>query len=811
MIELLSPVGDFECLKAAVQSGADAVYLGGDLFNARNSATNFNKEELKEAIHYAKLRNIKVNFTLNTLIKDDEFEDAINLAKYVYSLGVDAIIVQDLGLATILIKELPNLHIHASTQMTTHNLDGVLELQDLGFKRVVLSRELSLREIEYICNNSKIEIETFIHGALCISYSGQCLLSSSIGARSGNRGKCAQPCRLPYELVAESPSDKKQILDKGYLLSPRDLCGLNYIPNLIKSGVKCLKIEGRMKSPLYVSTVTQIYRKYIDLAYSNSPYVVDENDINKLMQVFNRGGFSTGNFSSAPNEEYVFKDKPNNIGLYSGNVSNYNPQKGLITLETSETLNIGDKVSTEFEEHSYTISELMKNGKNINGANPGDTVTIGRMKGKINLGDKVYKISSLTQSKQIAEFIKKENIKIPLVATVTVRKGQPIELEVTSCDKDDGNYFSMSTKRISDISPVDAISNPISIERIREQISKTQDTPFEFKYINVNIDENVYIPKISAINQLRRDCLDDLINQAIRRFHNYLEPSDSGTQFKSSRKRKNVQESPKISLLLNTLVANDDYLKLKNVDFAYIPFTYFLNEQYKKSIVQISKVSKLYILMPVIIKDNFRNLIITNFENILKQFDIKGIVLSSLSTLECLKSYLKNLEIVANFNFNVFNRYTISELKKLGVTKVTLSPELDKNTLKELSEKSSLPVEILVYGKLPLMNTGYCLLGSSNKCYPTCSTMCRNTNSRYFLKDRLHMYFRVIPDNLQTINTIYNSKITSINYSDFNVESIRVSIIDRNVSEINSILKNVRKDIIYTGNEYTKGNLEKHV
>ena len=293
MVELLSPVGDFECLQAAVQNGADSVYLGGIAFNARASASNFDKEGLKKAIRYAKLRNVKINFALNTLIKDNEFDDAVSLAKYVYTLGADAIIVQDLGLAKYIIDNMPGMDVHGSTQMTIHNLQGVLELEKLGFKRVVLSRELNLSEIEYICNNSNVEIEVFAHGALCMSYSGQCLLSSTIGARSGNRGRCAQPCRLPYELIDENSN----LLDKGYLLSPRDLCSLKYIPDLIKAGVSCFKIEGRMKTPEYVAVVTSIYRKYIDLALSDSEYKIDNEDIKKLMQVFNRGGFSTGNLS----------------------------------------------------------------------------------------------------------------------------------------------------------------------------------------------------------------------------------------------------------------------------------------------------------------------------------------------------------------------------------------------------------------------------------------------------------------------------------------------------------------------------------
>ena len=240
--ELLSPVGDFECLKAAVQNGANAVYLGASSFSARAKATNFDNNELIDAIKYAKLRNVSVHLALNTLIKNEEFNDAVKLAVDAYNAGVDAIIIQDLGLATYLRKNYPDIVLHASTQMTVHNLDGVLQLEKLGFSRVVLSRELSLDEIKYIRENTNLELEVFIHGALCISYSGQCLLSSMIGGRSGNRGLCAQPCRLPYELIEEQ-NNNSLVLDKGYLMSPRDNFGMEFLPELIKMGINSCKIE----------------------------------------------------------------------------------------------------------------------------------------------------------------------------------------------------------------------------------------------------------------------------------------------------------------------------------------------------------------------------------------------------------------------------------------------------------------------------------------------------------------------------------------------------------------------------------------
>lgn len=801
MVELLSPVGDFECLKAAVQNGADSVYLGGSSFNARSSATNFDKDSLKEAIRYAKLRNVKINFALNTLIKDDEFKDAVELAKYVYILGADAIIVQDLGLARYIINNLPGMDVHASTQMTIHNLQGVLALQKLGFKRVVLSRELSLSEIEYICSNSNVEIEVFAHGALCISYSGQCLLSSTIGARSGNRGRCAQPCRLPYELIDEN----NKLLDKGYLLSPRDLCSLKYIPDLIKAGVTSFKIEGRMKTPEYVAVVTSIYRKYIDLALSDKEYKIDENDIKKLMQVFNRGGFSSGNLSDEENLNYVYKDKPNNIGLYVGNVSSINKNKGLITFKTTETLSIGDSISLEKEAHKYTVTELMKNKQNITRALEGDLITIGRMKGNISLGDKIYKLSSKSLSKSIAEYYGSENIKAPLSCKITIKKGLPVTLEVKSLDN--GIYSSIEVLKAADITPIDAISSPISKERIIEQLSKTTDTPFKFRKIDIDLDENTYLPKISTINALRRDCLQELQNLAINKFERIL-PNIKESTVKSLNNKPN--NKPTISLLLNNLDLSFDYSKLLSTDKIYIPLKFFAKKEYKDIIKYLSNISKLYIYMPTIVKDNYRNIIYNSLDKYIGGFNIKGIVASNLASINSLSKYVGKLDLIGNYTLNVFNTNTINELYNQGINVITLSPELDELSLANLCKSSPTSAELMVYGKLPVMNMGYCLLGLSNKCYPKCKMRCID-NLKYYIKDRLGYKFRIVPDNMQTITTIYNSKITSIPYENINPSSVRISILDENIDEINNAIKTIKDSKTFSSKDYTYGNLYKNV
>ena len=704
MIDLLSPVGDFECLKAAVQNGANSVYFGANLFSARAFASNFNLEELQEAIIYAKTHGVKTNLTLNTLITDDEFTDAIELAKKAYEFGIDAIIVQDLGLAKQLIKLFPDLDIHASTQVSIHNLQGVLEMQELGFKRVVLSRELSIQEIEYICNNSNIEIEVFVHGALCISYSGQCLFSSMVGGRSGNRGKCAQPCRLPYDLLE---NDKK--IDSGHLLSTRDLCGLEFIPDLIHAGVTCLKIEGRMKNPEYVATVTRIYRKYIDLAESGQEYVIDENDKKTLLQVFNRGLSSSGHLSNDSNKNLIFKDKPNNMGLFLGKVEKYNKNKGYITVKLKEPIEIGDTISLEHEDGTYTVSELMFKDKNIKETSIGQTVTIGRMKGNINLGDKIYKMSSKKLNLLARDSIKSQNRKVDLNCKVIIRNGYPITLHVTSANNL-GIYSNLDISCVSDIIPDEAKNRPLDKERVLAQLNKTGDSIYEFKNIDIELDDNVFLPKISALNELRRNALEQVYNFAV----NNIKRKDSlyfdDNYYKKDIAQKNIKNK-EISVLLNILNLDFDYSELENIDNIYIPLKYFSTPKYSDILNILQENSNIYIYMPTVIKSNYRNLFFNNIEKTIEKYNIKGFVVSNLSNFKLLDAVIKNknFDIIANYTFNVFNTYSVNELKDLGVKRFTISPESNKEIITNLCNNSCLAKELIVYGNVPLMNMNYCV------------------------------------------------------------------------------------------------------
>lgn len=803
-IELLSPVGDFECLKAAVQNGADAVYLGASSFSARAKATNFDNSELIAAIRYAKLRNVSVHLALNTLIKNEEFEDAVNLAITAYNNGVDAIIIQDLGLSSYLLKNYPQIPLHASTQMTVHNLEGVKQLEKLGFQRVVLSRELSLEDIKYIRENTNIELEVFIHGALCISYSGQCLLSSMIGGRSGNRGLCAQPCRLPYELY-----ENNNLLDKGYLLSPRDNCSIEYLPELIKLGINSFKIEGRMKTPYYVGVVTKIYRKYIDLVLNNINLEnrelkslinkslnikntdTDLTDKEELLQVFNRGGFSTGHFNSLGNKELIFKDKPNNMGFYLGKILNINNTKGHLKIKLENDVSIGDKISINNE--SYTISELMINNKNFEKVSKGNIVKIGRMKGRLSIQDKVYKIESQALNKFILPTFKEDKNfkKIPLNGEIIIKENSPISLNIWSKEK---FYSGLEYKITSTVIPSIAQNKPISSENVINQLSKTGSTEFEFKNIDVKLDDNLFV-QMSILNDLRRNALLGLENLVIKSHLHNLE----------KRKFENFESNnhnviSHISLLLNILNEDFDYTSLKNIDKLYIPLKYFYNSKFSNLLMKLSNTFSIYVYMPHIIRDAY----IKNFD-FLKDFNIKGFVVSHISQIELIAKY--DLEIIGNYNLNIYNNYSINFLKKLGIKTITLSPELNRNELIDILSKIDVASELIVYGKIPVMTNNYCYLGKSTKCYKECDKKCMHHNSQFYLKDRMNYNFRILPDNTSTITTIYNSKITSIKYDDFKTDFIRIDILDEPFEKIQAIIDTVKSGNRFEGKDYTNGRI----
>ena len=621
----------------------------------------------------------------------------------------------------------------------------------------------------------------------------------------GNRGKCAQPCRLPYQLIKNS-----ETIDKGHLLSPKDLCSLELLPTLVNLEITCFKIEGRLKNPEYVSTVTRIYRKYIDLALSDKPYIIDEKDKKDLLQVFNRGGFSNGYLDDKPNQNFICKDKPNNAGILIGKVYNFNQNKGYVTLKLEDNISIGDTVSIEKEKGSYTISELMINNKNVPLAKKGDIVKIGRIKGHISVNDKIFKMRSKELCNSANEYVNNENIKTKINCKIIVHKNEPVSMQIyTDYIKSNNIYDNINFTLTSDLIPVDSINSPITIERIVEQINKLGGTPFEFGKIDVDLDKNLYIPSISKLNQLRRDCISKLEEILLEKIHRKSNINFKNTNIPYTSENIVEKAHKEIAVLLNTLNLNEDYSKLKNINKIYVPLKYFFIQEFSNIINTITHTYNCYIYMPCILKDNILKNICEKLPQILSSYSIKGFVVSNISQIHLLENYMKNYEFISNYNMNVYNNYTIEELTKLGISCVTLSPELDKLTLNSLY--ANIATEAIIYGNLPVMTTNYCLLSKSNFCLEKCKSNCGNSKYTYSLKDRMNMNFRILPDYFYKTTTIFNSKKTSVSINEVNVSFARLDFIDESINEICEIINSFKNGSIMEGKDFTNGNFNRIV
>ena len=431
------------------------------------------------------------------------------------------------------------------------------------------------------------------------------------------------------------------------------------------------------------------------------------------------------------------------------------------------------------------------------------------------------------------EYAEKEHRKIKLFGEIEIHKWKPIEFTINSSPNETYTYYSMSSKVVSNDIPEQATNTPLQKDRVLKQLTKTNNTPFEFESIKINMDDDIFLPKISSLNDLRRRALDLFTTSAVRRFERYeysnSVPSDVTKQLNNDlvhtkeqllpkhiikpiiTKTKKSNSKTKISLLINNLKTDLDYTKIQNIDCLYIPIKYFANKEYEQLLLKLSRKFNLYIELPTIIRDNYKNLVLNNIDAYINTFNIKGIIITNIAGLSFADRYKGKLEIIARYTLNIYNTSSINELKDAGVTRVSLSPELDEQSLITLNNLSIIPTEFLFYGRLPLMNLGYCLLGQSNKCYPECSAQCRNTQNRYYLRDRLNYDFPLYPDHLQCVSTIYNSRITSIASEDFIPDYKLISVLDESIEQINSIINFVIENRQLEGKNYTTGNLNKFV
>lgn len=737
-IELLAPVGSYEAFISAINNGADAIYLAGEHFGAREKAT-FTNDELKEMIKYAHVREVRVHVVINTLIYDDEIDKVMEFVDFLYNNDVDAIIVQDLGIITLIHQTYPDLEIHASTQLNTLNYKQAKVLKDLGVSRIILAREASIEVVKQIKEKVGIDVEIFAHGALCMGYSGQCLFSSLVSKKSGNRGECLQLCRLPYSFMIND----KRIITKGeYLLSCKDLCTLDYIGEFIEAGVTSLKIEGRVKSASYVGKVVSIYRKYIDNFYNDNILNVDKNDVLDLKKVFNRE-FTKGYIKEEKARDIVNHFRPNNIGIKLGRVVKIDNNKVYIKL--SESLNQGDGIRF-ISEHGDTgmfVNKLYHKGLLVNGGKPRDIVHV-ELRNKVNIGDDVYKTSDVILNKEIEENNKKCNKRFPIDVKVEAYIGKNLVIEARD---DFGNVVLVKSEYIIDR----ANKTPTSKERIKEQINKLNESVYYLNEFNIEHDEMIIIP-ISVINKLRNEMIECLNKK--REIIN-VRKGKQKTSFKD----------------INIVCDNFSYMYKVN------------NKEQYEVISEYEENKNIYWFNDECVYPYFR------ISNGIFNPKNDSVLINELSDIN------NNKYMIANMYMNTTNIYALYTLYSLGFKRVTLSVEMGLERIKNLIASYKrvfgyIPnIEVVVYGKMDLMITKHCVV---NKILKDDSNNCNRCNEDdFYLLDRKGYKLELLKDGLCNTRIINPKRLHLIEYLDvlkeIGVSKLRLEFTSEKKEEVEEI------------------------
>lgn len=695
-VELLAPAGSMEALIAAVQNGCDALYLGGSMFGARAFAHNFDEEELIKAVHYAHGYGVKVYVTMNTLIKEKEMEQALTYAKFLYEQNVDALIIQDLGLFDLIHQECPDFELHASTQMHIHNPQGIRCIKEAGAKRVVVPRETSLEDIAQLAKLG-VDLEVFVQGALCISYSGQCLMSAKKLSRSGNRGECAQMCRMRYKLIKEEHG-KQAIVDADgeYLLSPRDLNTLNHIPDLINAGIASFKIEGRMKRAAYVGLMVNLYRKAIDAYYTNTRFDAAQADI-EMRKIFNRD-FTNGYLFHQSGKALMNFHRPNHMGIPIGKVSYGKANRIAILLQDTLAQGDGIRFLGSKEDQGCLVNKLYRKGLLSKEAYKGECVEI-EYHGFIEKGAVVVKTSDKHQLERIQATYEKPQRRIPIQMQVKLHDGKPFSIFVRD---EEGFQCRVESECLVE----KARTTPLDKERLQTQCKKCKDTIFQVEDIHISMDADVTIP-IKEINALRRKALEEVYKKRQERTY---------TKRKGSYHRKIQSEA--------------------------------IKQLY--AIVHTSKQAEVVSLYPQI-KTYVDGR--ACFETEKKREDTISyhgprVMKHAYPKEPCMVCEIGGLttQRIADHYLNVTNSYAAAFLFSLGVEGIVVSSELSKEELQQMKDAfyqryhTTGNFILPAYGKEELMISEYCAIqacyGKSNK---NCG-ICKKDASFYLEDVQGHQY-----------------------------------------------------------------------
>lgn len=724
-IEILAPAGSLDTLYAGINAGADAIYIGGTKFGARAYADNPDEYNLLQAIDYVHFNNRKIYLTVNTLIKNNEIEEQLYDYMYpLYKQGLDAVIVQDLGVFEFIRNNFRDLDIHASTQMAVSGVESAKLLKKMGASRVVTARELSLMELNNIHNNVDIEIESFIHGAMCYSYSGMCLFSSMIGGRSGNRGRCAGPCRQPYEVYM----GRKRINNENnlYALSLRDMNTLEIIPEIIDSGVFSLKIEGRMKSPEYCAGVVSIYRKYVDLFFEKGKdnYRIDKNDMRNLSDLYSRSGSTTGYYKTHNSRNMISLQKP--------------------------------AYKTENMDFINEINSRYCNGRRYKNVN----------------------------------------------ADIKLKSGKNAILTIYTDDMsvtETGNKVD------------DALNRPIDKENVIKQLNKTGESLLRFQKINIEMDDNIFIP-VKQLNELRRSAVTKFEEEFLA---GYRKNIDNYNYDCAGNYKDKVTDKPAIKEVNTNIIcmiySNDQLsavLEQPEIKDIYVCTDMLDTDECIEAVNKVSDSGKSpYIVLPAVFRQKDKAFI----DNLLKKISgrISGVVIKNIDELGYADENLIENIYIDNSLYS-FNDYAYEYLKKMKAKRITLPFELNYKELRRLAKEDN---ELVVYGKIPLMITANCI----NNTFRGCDRKAKDVE----IKDRLGINFNVFNCCNFCYNIIFNNVPLSLldrqnKIKCINTANLRLNFTTEDYKQTKYILEKYVKVFYYNEysdeiNEFTRGHFNRGV
>jgi putative protease len=766
--ELLAPAGDWDALKAAVANGANAVYFGLENFNARHRAENFKVDELPGIVRHLHDHNVRGFLTFNTLIFSDELPDAVQYIRAIAESGVDAVIVQDLGLAKLIHTMAPTLRIHGSTQMTLTEPRGIEFVRSLGVERVVLARELSIHDIRKIAQATPMPLEVFIHGALCVAYSGQCLTSEALGGRSANRGQCAQACRLPYELIVDG--EAKDLGDKAYLLSPQDLSAHDLVGELSKIGVASLKIEGRLKSAHYVAATTQTYRQAIESAISNLRFQISDQQRGDLQQTFSRG-FTHGFLGGVNHQQLVSARFPKSRGTRIGTVVQTTRSGIVVTLDRPNSdagrketraagnatrgrpdpLKPGDGVvfdegHPEQDEQGGRIFAVHPRGENRT------EIELGR--GDVNLhaispGAIVWKTDDPAIRKRLEHSFARDVVanRVPVCVSVRAHVGEKLSIQFNDVEVESDKPLETARKF------------PIDEATLREQLGRLGDTPFELGELITYIAGEPMVPK-SVLNDLRRRAVEKLIaSRNARSAHAIVEPGalEHLRSLASSEFAK--QQPPSIYAMVRTLDQLDALLAWEHELRPSMVYCDFEDVRGYKLAVERAGAAKMPIGLATL------RIIKPGEEGLLRQIldcAPDALLVRNLAAVSFYREAAPHLPQIGDYSLNIANELTAKVFADTGLVRMVPSYDLNWNQLRAmLGRFSPQAFEVVVHQHMPMFHMEHCVFAhtlSDGKDYRDCGRPC--DRHQLDLKDRVGRPHPLIPD-VGCRNTVYNAQAQS--------------------------------------------------